>query len=208
MAWVKWYFSGLDLGQAADHTALAVAEADVAPGRVPAYTVRHLERFPLGTSYPAVVERVKGLFARDPLPGTLLAADQTGVGRPVVDMLRAAGLGAHLVPVTITGGHETTCDADGYRVPKKELVATLQVLLQSRRLAVVPTLAEAQMLAKELNTFRVKVSTAGNESFEAWRERDHDDLVLAVALAAWLAEQAIPHLVARREVESDTVLRA
>jgi hypothetical protein len=28
--------------------------------------------------------------------------------------------------------------------------------------------------------------------FESWRERDHDDLVLAVALAAWLAEQAGP----------------
>ena len=30
---------------------------------------------------------------------------------------------------------------------------------------------------------------SGNETFESWRERDHDDLVLAVALAAWLGER-------------------
>ena len=33
---------------------------------------------------------------------------------------------------------------------------------------------------------RVKVTLAGNETFEAWRERDHDDLVLAVALALYV----------------------
>ncbi len=31
----------------------------------------------------------------------------------------------------------------------------------------------------------VKVTLAGNEQFESWRERDHDDLVLAVALALY-----------------------
>ncbi len=40
----------------------------------------------------------------------------------------------------------------------------------------------------ELLAFHVKVKVAANETFEAWRERDHDDLVLAVAMAAWLAE--------------------
>jgi hypothetical protein len=29
-----------------------------------------------------------------------------------------------------------------------------------------------------------------HETLEAWRERDHDDLVLAVAIAVWLAECA------------------
>jgi hypothetical protein len=34
----------------------------------------------------------------------------------------------------------------------------------------------------------VKITPALNETFEAWRERDHDDLVLSVGLASWLAE--------------------
>jgi hypothetical protein len=39
-------------------------------------------------------------------------------------------------------------------------------------------------------TFRIKMNVAtGHESFGAWRERDHDDLVLAVALACWLGEK-------------------
>ena len=33
----------------------------------------------------------------------------------------------------------------------------------------------------ELQQFRVKITAAANETFEAWWERDHDDLVLALA---------------------------
>jgi hypothetical protein len=43
-------------------------------------------------------------------------------------------------------------------------------------------------LARELQTFKIKMTAAGNETLESWRERDHDDLVLAVALAAWAGE--------------------
>ena len=35
---------------------------------------------------------------------------------------------------------------------------------------------------------KVKALT-GNETFESWRERDHDDLVLAVALAIWFGDK-------------------
>ena len=50
----------------------------------------------------------------------------------------------------------------------------------------------ARTLTAELATFRLRNPAAANESFESWRERPHDDLVLAVALAAWLAEEAGP----------------
>lgn len=38
----------------------------------------------------------------------------------------------------------------------------------------------------ELGLFRVKVTLSANETFETWRERDHDDLVLALALALYV----------------------
>ena len=38
-------------------------------------------------------------------------------------------------------------------------------------------------------TFTTKITTSANETYEAWRERDHDDMVLAVALAIWLGEK-------------------
>jgi hypothetical protein len=49
----------------------------------------------------------------------------------------------------------------------------------------------SQTLVQELMTFKVKVKAAQeNDPGVSWREREHDDLVLAVAVAAWLAEGA------------------
>ena len=45
---------------------------------------------------------------------------------------------------------------------------------------------------RDLETFRVKVTAAANETFGAWREGQHDDLVLAVGIAAWQAERQAP----------------
>jgi hypothetical protein len=110
------------------------------------------------------------------------------VGRAVVDMLRGAA--GWVVPVTITSGHAVTRADDGsYHVPKKELVTALQVVLQARRLHVARGLAEGPVLVRELQNFRVKITLAANETFGAWREGEHDDLVLAVALACWWAER-------------------
>jgi hypothetical protein len=194
------YVSGLDLGQASDFTALAVLEKTVAPepsasgNPMASYAVRHLERFPLGTAYGAVTERLVHLFGKSPLKGSVLAVDRTGVGRAVVNMIETARVGATLLPITITGGHKAERDTSGYgwRVPKKDLVGVLQVLLQERRLKVAPRLAEARTLVKELQNFRVKISAAANELYEAWRDGQHDDLVLAVAIAAWAAELSTP----------------
>jgi hypothetical protein len=195
------YFLGLDLGQAQDFTAMAVLEQTrveksigVGTTRPPVwftyYALRHLKRWPLGTSYPAIVEEVKQLVQEPPLDHPCLAVDQTGVGRAVVDMFRQAQLVARLQPIVITSGHAVTAGERGTRnVPKKELASVLQVLLQSRRLKIARQLEHAATLQKELTAFRVKITAAANETFEAWRERDHDDLVLAVALAAWLAER-------------------
>ena len=48
----------------------------------------------------------------------------------------------------------------------------------------------SRSLQRELQTFRVKVNAlTAHESFEAWRERDHDDLMVAVACAIWWGEQ-------------------
>jgi len=118
-----------------------------------------------------------------------LVVDGTGVGRAVVDMFRAAALKTSIRPIVITGGTAVSRGEDGTtHVAKKELVGVLQVLLQARRLLVSDRLPEAKTLVKELQNFRVKITAAANETLEAWREGDHDDLVLAVALACWWAE--------------------
>jgi hypothetical protein len=37
----------------------------------------------------------------------------------------------------------------------------------------------------------VKLTASANEAFGGWRETDKDDLVLAVAMAAWLGERGL-----------------
>src|SRR5262245_31789000 len=135
------YVSGLDLGQTQDFTALAVLEQTKHPDPekprefVRHYAVRRLERFPLGTSYTAVCARLGTRVAAPPLTRTMLAVDQTGVGRPVIDMLKKSAISASIRPITITSGHKATpAETGGWLVPKKELVSVLQVMLQARRI--------------------------------------------------------------------------
>jgi hypothetical protein len=189
------YITGLDLGQAAEFTALAVLEQTIGldpqdPVRdAKHYAVRHLERFALGTPFPEVCARLRDIFAEPPLMHSTLTVDQTAVGEPVLELLSRAHLKATIRPVTITAGHQARVNDDGgWSVPKKDLVSTLQVLLQSRRIKVAPRLRESQTLVKELLNFRTKASLSANETLEAWREGPHDDLVLAVAIAAWQSE--------------------
>jgi hypothetical protein len=218
------FIGGLDLGQSQDYTALAIVERlDPPMEELPKeslasvlyrglhsppperpikkserkYIVRHLERFPAGTSYVDVCKRVVDVFSQPPLSGSNLAVDKTGVGAPVVDMLARSRPRCHLKPIMITAGHTVALDGPGWNVPKKDLVWVLQVLLQGRRLFVPRTLPNATLLLTELEMFRVKISAAAHETFEAWRERDHDDLVLAVALACWVGERGMKEFWAR-----------
>jgi hypothetical protein len=190
---VDEFIVGLDLGQSRDYTALAVLQRIAGASRAEAhYHLRHLERPPLGTLYTAIVQRVQGLLATPPLHvrRTPLVVDRTGVGAAVLDMFTAAGLRPHAV--TITGGDSVVRESQYHvRVPKRELVGLLVALFQSGRLKVARDLELAPALLDELLNFRVKVNLqTAHDSYEAWRESAHDDLVLATALACWHAENA------------------
>ncbi len=76
-----------------------------------------------------------------------LVMDATGVGAPVLDLLRQANLGCGIVLVMLE---------------KKELALSMRV----------PS---------------ARVSRSGHLSFGTWREGEHDDVVMATALACWRA---------------------
>jgi hypothetical protein len=217
------FFLGLDLGQASDPTAIAILERFPIPSEKPpaeltfripeggipsahwpltrssgppkpvAFHCRHLERLKLGTPYPAVADYVSELLDASTLKGrTELVVDATGVGRPVVDMLRQRGL--EPVGITITGGDAVVSDLNGgWRVPKRDLVAAVQVLLQNKWLKFAESLPAVPDLVKEMLAFRVKIDPlTAHDSYGAWREGAHDDLVLAVAVAAWYGQRWEP----------------
>ena len=70
------------------------------------------------------------------------------------------------------------------------LVATVQRFLQSGRRRIGAKLPHAVTLQRELRDFRVKISKAANETYDA-REGAHDDLVLALAIGLFAAEHPL-----------------
>jgi hypothetical protein len=186
------YVLGADLGQSSDPTALCVLEhthafrewerggADQVEDT---FDVRHLQRLPLGLSYPAVVQETARLLARPPLVGNCdLIVDETGVGRAVADIFDTAGMSP--IRVTITSGIDQSFVNGSWHVPKQVLISTLDARLHTGELRFAKELLEAGAMQEELKDFRRKVSVAGRYTFEA-RVGKHDDLVLAVAIALW-----------------------
>jgi hypothetical protein len=126
-----------------------------------------------------------------PFMGRLVVIDSTGVGLGIMDMFIKENL--YPVGITITGGSEVNRDGDNYKVPKRDLVTCLQILFQTERLKIARELKYVDTLVQELGNFRVKITTKGNDTYEAWREGQHDDLVLSVALACWYGENNQPN---------------
>ena len=166
----------------------------------PEYRVRHLERPPLGTSYVKVVERILELLTSLEDEELVLAVDTTGVGQPVADMLKRhlkkwleSNRRVRLTTgwITITGGDSVTkAEGGGLRVPKRDLASAPLVLMQNGQLKIAQEMPLAETLRKELLNFKVKINiSTAHDSYEAWREGDHDDLVLSVALACWAGER-------------------
>ena len=178
---------GIDIGQKRDPTAICVARSerrDEPPiGRACHFLIHRLERLPLGTPYPRVADRVaevvRGVSERTG-EKVRIFLDATGVGQPVVDLLKERSLWA--TPVYFTHGDRRTVEKSHVSLGKAWLVSRLQTLLQSRRIHL-PRTAEAQVLAQELQDYEIRVDEDANDRYGAFRVGTHDDLVTALGLA-------------------------
>jgi hypothetical protein len=181
-------YVGLDLGRKCDHSAIAVVQ------RVgEEIWVRHLERVALGTPYPKVVERVAEIVSQ--LRKCALIVDATGVGEPVVDALRRAGLGCEIAAVTITGGEKESCTGPSYRVPKQDLMAGLQMALERGELRLAKGLRDGGALMREMLSVRVRSGFGGRMKAGADGYGEHDDLVIALALGCWRARRRVNRVI-------------
>lgn len=198
------YFLGVDIGKINDPTALVglrqtkyLFAPETLHGRASEWReerpsvlqVGLIERIPLGIGYPAIAAHVARVLQM-PLwaSNVQLTVDATGVGQPVCDIFRSAGI--TFIALTITGGTVETISGNDAHVPKLTLISRLQALLHEGRLKIQKDLPDAQELVRELQDFRVDFTAAGNMTFGA-RSGKHDDLVLALAIAAWRASKTI-----------------
>lgn len=195
---------GLDLGQLVDPSAAVVLRRTFAVdrhGRIERtirghalyrYDVSAVRQYPLGTTYPAIIEHiVKQLrrpeFGRRPK----LVIDGTGVGVAVVDMFRRAlrplGDAVACYDISITAGRAVTQTGKySWHVAKLQIAGAIREALDSGRLKIPRAADPAGLLKRELQDFKATITEAGNETFAA-RSGAHDDIVLATALPVWLA---------------------
>lgn len=225
---------GLDIGQIHDPTALAVSEVsqldtgklrfgpsprpgyhdvksglwipaqDIYPVMVSEYTVRHIRRLPLGTSYPDVALIIADMLCSPLFAGrdVRVLLDVTGVGRPVYDDLdreirirkygiwhpdgsfQAGSKGemARLTLKPITFSHGEKYNRSTGVLAKAFLVSRLQSLLQAGRVHG-PDIPEMRQTTEELKVYEIKVSDEGKDQYGAFKTGAHDDLATALGLS-------------------------
>ena len=195
----QWHL-GLDLGQSRDLSALATLELSwrfTGQDRVtfertfaPTLHLCHLRRYPPGTDYTEYPGLVSAHIAQI-RPGATpvhLVVDAGGPGAPVVDDIRRAQVPAFLTPMLITGGHAPGRAANGYRtVPRRELIANMVLLVEHGVLRWAETLPQRAALDHEL--LQLNAGTTHPNKAGA-----HDDLVMAIAIAAWHAKTISPSI--------------
>jgi hypothetical protein len=108
-------------------------------------------------------------------------------------MLRAARIGCEISAVTITGGDRahsiTGGGGEAWSVPKQDLIAEVQVLLERDELRIAKRIRDAGPLVRELLDMRVSQGRGGRVRVGADGYGEHDDLVIALALACWRAKR-------------------
>ena len=161
------------------------------------YRVRHLERLGPPSRYRKAAERVSEIVLEMSPQDVAVVVDITATGRPAFSLIRQeinlACKDTRVRPkfgiVTVSGvagGVSKSPDA-GHLVPRRDLISAAQILLDDGRLKIAEALSLAGTLRDELLAFKPKPDKP--DDLEGWRERPHDDLVLAVAVSTWAAQR-------------------
>lgn len=179
---------GVAVRQRREPSGLCVVEVESRRGedgkKVEHYVVRHLERIPPGTSYPAMAKRcgevAKGVKDRTGSRPEVFV-DATGFGEPLIDQVEAAGDYSGVRTVFFTHGDRRTQEGGEVRLGKAWVVCKLQTLLQSGQLHL-PRSPEAETLAEELTEFEIQVAPDANDKYGAFRVGTRDELITSLGL--------------------------
>ena len=200
---------GLVVGGPREPSALAVTER--APTDPIRHDLRYLERWPAGTPFPDVADRVlaitrwKSLARREEyhirLGLGMIVADRGGLGRLTVQLLTRAEPTLPVLTLEASGEH-TTQDAEGWKVPDADLVENVHNLQRADRLELgfsddddPAQLAYSAELAAQVAALRVDALPSGRDRYTP-EAGQGDDLLRALLLACWWGETASPGRIA------------
>jgi phage FluMu gp28-like protein len=162
------YYLGVDLGKRQDFSVIAVVSKQQAEIRLVYY-----KRWPLETPYSSVIGSIRVII--DKLGNVQKClVDQTGVGEYIVEDMQKGGI-RNVEGVTLT-------------LPvKQEILGHLKQLMQNQ-LFTYPFDVD---LTSELNVERFELTKTGQIMF-SHPEGTHDDILWAVALAAFATRNVTP----------------
>lgn len=191
------FIIGIDIAKKQDRTVIVIAQKAQdfqADGRCISYiNVLDLQMVEKMT-YPDLARYIKRLDLNAELHGNNdLLVDSTGVGEAVCDMMEDIGLNP--IRVMFTGGDTSritgTRASNGFmtkmqvNVPKNELVDTLQMALQERRVRIARGIPFEADIRKQFSHFVGVMSKSKNMIYNNDSDEVHDDIVCAMALVAW-----------------------
>ncbi|MHB1457476.1 MAG: terminase large subunit domain-containing protein [Armatimonadota bacterium] len=182
------YVAGIDWARYSDYTAVVILELlPQAVGSV-RYRVAALDRFNR-MEWKEQVQRVAEILCRYRVMG--IAADQTSVGDPVLEMLKRRLWDEMRMDAGIEGVVFTSQS-------KREMIDNLAIRLAHREVA----FPGMETLVRELQFYEYDVTSAGNVRTGA-RRGCHDDCVCALALALRVA----PHYAVTENLATSGKLR-
>jgi hypothetical protein len=161
----RQYVIGVDVGQSVDYMAAVVLDLFD-------YRVDDMDRY-RGVGYPEVAQRLKDLQHR--ASGAPLVVEVNGPGVALIQELERCG--AAYIPFTTTSQS------------KQEIILNLAAAFQQKRIQV----ADLPPLQYELEVFRYNRLPSGVYRYEA-PAGEHDDTVMALALANWGRQNAVTDL--------------
>ena len=154
----------------------------------------YLDRYQ-GVPFDDIVRNVGRLLRSAPMRRFVhynmlrLLVDRTGLGAPVIDNLWASGLYPWGIHILRSDTSVKQREDYGYNVPINDLIGAVQTLIEANpsRLRIPPQMPYADTLVDELRNFEIKPNkTSGNDTYEAHRGGDHDALVFALSMCAWM----------------------
>jgi hypothetical protein len=159
---LKRYVVGVDLAKLKDYTVIVII--DVTDGR---NHVVYFDRF--RADWQVTTTRIIEISKRYNHARTLV--DSTGVGDPILEDLRAAGL-----------------NVEGYKisgpVAKQQLIEKLRIAVEQAKV----TFPQINVLIQEMQDYEYEINSKGVASYSAPPGK-HDDCVIGMALAWMLADQ-------------------
>lgn len=186
------YVIGVKLGSTENGSALAIIEREP----LNTYPVRWLKQWAPQTPYQKIASELVGLKARPELlrAKVHIVVDVTEPGQRGALPFEAKGLEFETVEIVsgfdVTFGprqsgaplHSTVMPGLHYRLPEDDMVTSLQLVLQARRMTIAEELEDADILESALLGF--------GHNTKSWRTKQSDeDYLIAVGIAIWWAEE-------------------